>query len=261
LLERGRGRAEEALAAFRAAEHAESLLATHTLAPYLRAHGLVARAAIGETGRVRDELAQMDEETLDSFQIRVVRAALHLAQDQPEDASAALAPIIDDPATAFDVRWMIQALLLGAIAFDALRDPGGASRVLERALNLAEASGVLLPFLFFPAADLLERHARVRTAHASLISDIRDLLSGRTPPAPGEAQPLLEPLSESELRVLRYLPTNLPAPEIASELVVSVNTIRTHTRHMYSKLDVHTRAQAVQRARELGLLAPIPRNR
>jgi LuxR family transcriptional regulator, maltose regulon positive regulatory protein len=42
---------------------------------------------------------------------------------------------------------------------------------------------------------------------------------------------------------------------------VSVNTIRTHTRHMYSKLDVHTRAQAVQRARELGLLAPIPRNR
>src|SRR5206468_4446539 len=57
----------------------------------------------------------------------------------------------------------------------------------------------------------------VRTAHASLISDIRDFLSGRTPPAPsGEAEPLLEPLSESELRVLRYLPTNLPVPEIAS---------------------------------------------
>jgi LuxR family maltose regulon positive regulatory protein len=261
LLERGRGRAEEALAAFRAAEHAESLLAAHTLAPYLRAHGLVARAAIGETGPVRDQLAQMDEETLDSFQIRVVRAALHLAQDQPEDASAALAPITDDPATAFDGRWMLQALLLGAIALDALRDPGGASRVLERALNLAEASGVLLPFLFFPAADLLERHARIRTAHASLISDVRDLLSGRTPPAPGETQPLVEPLSESELRVLRYLPTNLPVLEIASELVVSANTIRTHTRHMYSKLDVHTRAQAVQRARELGLLATIPRNR
>ena len=121
---------------------------------------------------------------------------------------------------------------------------------------------MLLPFLFFPAADLLERHVRLRTAHASLISDIRDLLSGRTPPArPGEADPLLEPLSESELRVLRYLPTNLPVPEIASELFVSVNTIRTQTRHMYNKLGVHTRAQAVDRARQLGLLAPTPRSR
>lgn len=120
---------------------------------------------------------------------------------------------------------------------------------------------MLLPFPFFPAADLLERHASVRTAHASLISDIRDLLSGRTPPAPGDVQPLLEPLSESELRVLRYLPTNLPVPEIASELVVSANAIRTHTRHLYGKLDVHTRAEAVVRARELGLLAPTPRGR
>jgi LuxR family transcriptional regulator, maltose regulon positive regulatory protein len=262
LLERGRGRDEEALAAFRAAEHAESLLATHTLGPYLRAHSLVARVAIGETGRVQDALAQMEDEMLDSLQMRVVRAALHLAQNQPQDASAALAPILDDLPTAFDGRWTIQALLLGAIALDALRDPDGASRVLERALNLAEPSGLLLPFLFFPAADLLERHARVRTAHAAFISDIRDLLSGRTPPArPGEAEPLLEPLSETELRVLRYLPTNLPVPEIASELVVSVNTIRTHTRHMYVKLGVHTRAKAVDRARELGLLAPTPRRR
>jgi ATP/maltotriose-dependent transcriptional regulator MalT len=68
-------------------------------------------------------------------------------------------------------------------------------------------------------------------------------------------------VSDTELRVLRYLPTNLPAPEIASELFVSVNTIRTHTRHLYNKLDVHTRAQAVERARELGLLAPTPRSR
>jgi LuxR family transcriptional regulator, maltose regulon positive regulatory protein len=61
--------------------------------------------------------------------------------------------------------------------------------------------------------------------------------------------------------VLRYLPTNLPAPEIASELVVSVNTIRTHTRHLYNKLGVHTRTEAVQRARELSLLAPSPHAR
>jgi LuxR family transcriptional regulator, maltose regulon positive regulatory protein len=59
----------------------------------------------------------------------------------------------------------------------------------------------------------------------------------------------------------RYLPTNLPVPKIASELVVSANTIQTHTRHLYDKLDVHTRAEAVERARELGLLAPTPRSK
>jgi LuxR family maltose regulon positive regulatory protein len=67
---------------------------------------------------------------------------------------------------------------------------------------------------------------------------------------------LAEPLSEAELRVLRYLPTNLRAPEIAGELFVSVNTVRTHMRHIYAKLGVHQRAEAVERARELGLLAP-----
>jgi LuxR family maltose regulon positive regulatory protein len=69
-------------------------------------------------------------------------------------------------------------------------------------------------------------------------------------------QRLHEPLSNSEIRVLRYLPTNLPAPEIARELSISVNTVRTHMRHLYVKLDVHSRADAVKRARTLGLLAP-----
>jgi LuxR family maltose regulon positive regulatory protein len=59
--------------------------------------------------------------------------------------------------------------------------------------------------------------------------------------------------------VLRYLPTNLSAPEIADELYVSLNTIRTHMRHLYAKLGVHTRANAVERARALGLLAPSSR--
>ncbi|MGB8881555.1 MAG: LuxR C-terminal-related transcriptional regulator, partial [Solirubrobacteraceae bacterium] len=156
----------------------------------------------------------------------------------------------------------IQALLLRAIALDRVRDAGGVSHALERALDLAEPDGLILPFLFFPARELLERHARLRTAHASLISEILDVLAGKAQTArPGQAPQLLEPLSDTELRVLRYLPTNLPAPEIASELVVSVNTIRTHTRHLYNKLGVHTRAQAVEQARELGLLAPTPRGR
>lgn len=59
-----------------------------------------------------------------------------------------------------------------------------------------------------------------------------------------------------ELRVLRYLPSNLTAPEIAAELFISANTVKTHMRHIYGKLTAHTRTEAVQRARQLALLSP-----
>ena len=69
---------------------------------------------------------------------------------------------------------------------------------------------------------------------------------------------LIEPLSQCEIRVLRYLPTNLSGREIARELSVSLNTVRTHMRHIFAKLGVHRRTEAVTRARALGLLAPSP---
>jgi LuxR family transcriptional regulator, maltose regulon positive regulatory protein len=65
---------------------------------------------------------------------------------------------------------------------------------------------------------------------------------------------LLEAITQGEARVLRYLPTHLSAREIAEELYVSMNTVKTHQRHLYAKLDAHSRAQAVERARALGLL-------
>ena len=67
---------------------------------------------------------------------------------------------------------------------------------------------------------------------------------------------LAEPLSGSEIRVLRYLPTHLSAPEIAGELSVATSTVKTHLRNLYAKLGVHSRAEAVERARALVLLAP-----
>ena len=111
-----------------------------------------------------------------------------------------------------------------------------------------------------PLQTLLERHSRFRTTHGSLIAEILNLLAGRRRAATrGEPARLAEPLSESELRVLRYLPTNLANQEIASELYVSVNTVKAHTRHLYAKLDAHRRGDAVERARALGLLAPSSR--
>jgi ATP/maltotriose-dependent transcriptional regulator MalT len=64
------------------------------------------------------------------------------------------------------------------------------------------------------------------------------------------------PLTRGEIRVLRLLPTNLTATEIAGTLHVSVNTVKTHQRHVYEKLAVRRRGHAVERARALGLLAP-----
>jgi DNA-binding CsgD family transcriptional regulator len=149
--------------------------------------------------------------------------------------------------------------LLEAIAQDALGDEEAAGRALERSLDLAEPDGMVWWFLLHPMSGLLDRHAGHRTVHAALIAGIRSMLAGtRTAPPPARPMPP-EPLSESELRVLRYLPTNLTAPEIARELSVSPNTARTHIRHVYTKLGAHHRAEAVEHARELGLLAPAGR--
>ena len=189
-------------------------------------------------------------------------AVLWLARDDSRAATAALAPVLDG-SVPVGWRFMIaEAFLLEAIAQDALGDLGAAGRALERAMDPAESDGTLLWFLLHPAPGLLERQARQRTAHAALIAQILDLLSGNRPAPPSAApRPPLEPLSDSEIRVLRYLSTHLSAPEIATELSVSTSTVKTHLRNLYAKLGVHRRTEAVESARALGLLAPPARPR
>jgi LuxR family maltose regulon positive regulatory protein len=214
---------------------------------------------LGETERAEQALAALGDQDRDGGAMRTVLAVLRLAQDNPHAAIAALAPVLDGSAPVPWPGWLAQALLLDAIARDAVGDPAAAGRALERALDLAEPDGALYWFLLHPAPGLLERHARQRTAHAALIADILSLLAGRTlAPPPAGPPPPLEPLSGSEIRVLRYLPTNLSMRQIAGELYVSHNTVRTHISHLYGKLGTHTRAEAVARARALGLLAPSP---
>jgi len=261
VLELARGQDADALAAFAAAERlAGHLAASHMLVPPTRALRLVTLVRLGETERAGHDLAELCEQDRERGEVRIATAGLRLAQHDPDAAAAALAPVLDGSAPVHWSLWLVEGFLLGAIARDALGDPAAVGPALERALDLAEPDGAYFFFLIHPAPRLLERHARHRTAHASLVAEILGLLGGRSPaPPPGGPRPPLEPLSESEIRVLRYLPTNLSTPEIADELYISKNTVRTHVRHLYAKLGTHHRAEAVARARGLGLLAPAHR--
>jgi LuxR family maltose regulon positive regulatory protein len=257
LLQMGRGRLEEALAAFRAGERMQTLLAgEHALTAEVRNRSLQIHVRTDETVSGRAALARVTTLAGDRAGAHITTAAVHLAQGDPRQAVEVLAPVIGRQLSALHPAWAaLEASLFDAAAREQLGDGRAAQESIERALDLAEPDGAILPFALVPVQDLLARHPRDRTAHASLLSTILDMLAGSSPE---ELAPLLDELSDAELRVLRYLPSNLKAPEIASELYVSPNTVRTHLRHIYAKLDAHTRSEAVSRARELGLLSPTP---
>ena len=254
-IELARGQHADALATVRGAERlAGQLAAPHPFARPVRAWILRALVRLGQTQIAEQKLAALGARERERGGIRVAVAILRLAQDDPRSALAELAPVLNGSARPGWRTWLVEAFLLAAIARDALGDGAGTGQALERALDHAESGGALLWFLVHPAPELLERHARRRTSHASLVAEISGLLAGRELAAP-PAGPQ-EALRESEIRVLRYLPTNLTAPEIADELSVSRNTVKTHMRNLYTKLGTHRRTEAVARARELGLLAP-----
>jgi LuxR family transcriptional regulator, maltose regulon positive regulatory protein len=259
MMELACGHDAKALAAFRTAERLAGLLvAAYPRSTPIRAPILQTLVRMGETARAEQGLPGPEETT--RGELRNALAMLRLAQSDPQAATAALAPVLDGSAPVTNLGWMTQAFLLEAIARDALGDPAAAGRALERALDLAESDGAVFAFVLYPAPRLIERHARHRTVHALLTREILRLLDGRKrEPTPGASAQLSEPLTDSETRILRYLPTNLPAPEIAGELSLSVNTVRTHMRHMYEKLGAHSRTEAVGQARALGLLAPSSR--
>jgi LuxR family maltose regulon positive regulatory protein len=258
MLRFGEGRFAEALAEFARAQGVERLLASeHVFTIDVRSRALQVRIRMGDLESAERALADMEPRDRERAGTWIARAALELEKDDPEQAVEALAHVIDGSAPALVERWArVEALLLDAVARDRLGDLSGTEQSLEEALELVEPEGLILPFAVWPSRELLARHPKHRTSHATLISSILDTLAGRAAPQRGPAAPLRDELSEAELRVLRYLPSNLSASEIAGELFVSANTVRTHMRHVYSKLDAHSRSEAVARARELGLVAP-----
>jgi LuxR family maltose regulon positive regulatory protein len=258
----GEGRFGEALGEFRAAERLQDVLATpHALTGPARVSIAQTQLRMGDATGASATVASLTDRDHVFGEARTALAALRLAEGDQRAAIEALAPVLDGTVPVVRAGTVIQGLVLDAVAHDVLGDRLTAERDIERGLDLAEPDSLIFPFLVVPARDLLERHPRHRTAHAALLVDLLSILGGSSlPPRRSEPATPPEPLSESELRVLRFLPSNLSASEIAGQLSVSTSTVKTHMRHIYEKLDAHRRTEAVDRARELGLLGPSARS-
>jgi LuxR family transcriptional regulator, maltose regulon positive regulatory protein len=218
----------------------------------LRAHDARVLLASGE-----GEGARAAVEPHDAPELAVVRARILLLARDPEAARECLldSSLIGAPAT---VR--VEAETLRAVVRDALLDHDAAAAAIERALDAAErhdlrrcllgAGPRLLP--------VLHRHARGITSHGSLTAELVGVLEGRA--ARGAPPQLVaDMLTERELAILRYLPTIMSNREIARQVYVSVNTVKTHLKQIYRKLGVASRRDAIARARELHLLGPSTR--
>jgi len=257
ILHAGRGRRHEALEEFGAAEHlASQLEGSQALASQVTGWLLATQARLGLPGEARASLVALDDERASSGEIRNARAVICLAEGDPAGALGAVREVLDGTAPVLGYVTVVEADLLAGLAYRELGDQRAANQAAERALALAESDRLVLPFAITDSRELLEALPRHETAHAALLADILDVLHGSSPAATEQSSlPPTEELSPGELRVLRYLPTNLSRPEIAGELSVAPSTVSTHVRSIYAKLQVRDRSSAVQRARELRLLA------
>jgi LuxR family maltose regulon positive regulatory protein len=170
---------------------------------------------------------------------------------------------------------VIEILGLQAVALDALRNEPAALAALERALRLAEPEGFVRTFVNAgPRMAVLLRQVLARGSTRAYAEHLLSAFApvdtqsgtadGQVPragptrgaaPAPGAAvTPSLEPVTERELQVLRLLAAGASNAEVARELIVEQSTVKTHLIHLYGKLGVHSRTQAVARARALQLL-------
>jgi len=153
----------------------------------------------------------------------------------------------------------IVILSLLTLAYLKQKEDNKAMSVLKEALDLAYPGGWIWPFIELgsPMLDLLGK-LKKQVMNTELINYIDQILAAFPSPeaTAAKSQPtdLIDPLTERELQVLKLLATALTTDEIADELVVSVNTVRMHTKNIYSKLGAHSRIEAVERGRALGLI-------
>jgi LuxR family transcriptional regulator, maltose regulon positive regulatory protein len=186
--------------------------------------------------------------------VETTHARLRLARGEPQVAvkilDAAAAPREDMRSVTFLERCVLQS-----VSHHLAGDPARAASVFAAALELAERSGHCRPFFEAgPSIDALLRHQiRLGTAHRATVSKLLQRLADPSH-AFRRVAPLSAPLTEREEVILRLLAAPLTNREIAAELLISINTLKTHLAHLYRKLDAANRREAVLRARDLGLL-------
>jgi LuxR family maltose regulon positive regulatory protein len=189
-----------------------------------------------------------------TYPLPISQARVYLAQGDPSAALAVLEPLHRQMETKGWVDEQLKVMVLQAVALHANGEKDKAVQLLGEALTMAQPGGFIRTFVDegLPMAALLREAAK----HGTDSNYVHQLLAafgkaeGRTP----ATQLLIEPLSKREFEVLRLLGTELDGPEIARELMVSLNTVRTHTKSIYNKLGVNNRLMAIRRAEELDLL-------
>jgi LuxR family transcriptional regulator, maltose regulon positive regulatory protein len=220
---------------------------------------LTAQEALLEaaTGAPEAGRALLRGTTAGSLAVANALARLDLLEGEAQTARVTLAAHLDDVDDGVALPIRAEAWLLDALALDALAEHASAARSLERSLDLAEPAGLRRMVVTHGGAigALLRRHGRHGTAHPAMVGDLLETIERRGRPARRAVPEVLaEPLSEREQAILGYLPTMMSNQEIAGTLMISVNTVKTHLKAIYRKLDAPGRREAVQRARELTLI-------
>ena len=146
---------------------------------------LATQARLGMTGEARAALAALDDERAGSGEIGNARAVICLADGDPAGALGAVRDVLDGTAPVIGYVTVVEAHLLAGLAHRELGDQRAANQAAERALALAEADRLVLPFAMTGSRELLEALPRHETAHAALLADILDVMRG-SPVTPGE---------------------------------------------------------------------------
>jgi LuxR family maltose regulon positive regulatory protein len=210
---------------------------------------------LAASGDLEGARLAIERKELDEGDGGLVLARISLAQGAPTDALAEI-EAYDPSSGARDLAGQVEAGVLEAVAKQELNDRAGAAVAIESALGLAERGSYRRAFVDGGPSvrGLLVERVRHGTDHRALVAELIAALERRSASTELTLPELLEPLSDREQAVLRYLPTMMSNAEIASELFLSVNTVKTHLKAIYRKLGATRRRDAVERARRVELL-------
>lgn len=218
-----------------------------------------ARWATGDPLNIKREISENLPLYLREVQ-QIALARVHLARGETEKALATLDRWHAQAQAAGRMAQVLEICLVKALALQAQGDSAAALESLAQSLSLAEVEGYVRLFVEAgePMAALLRRAVSrgIAPGYAGKLLAACDASGqGRAEAAPAhsQAQPLVEPLTRRELEVLQWICEGLANQEIAERLVVTLNTVKKHASNVYGKLGVNSRAQAIIRARELGL--------